>query len=438
MAFLYRNQKVAVDRLLAKEFLLTLTHHRRRKGRMMQPFRIAVPQDALDDLHRRLATTRWPDEIPGLGWSRGVPLGYLKELAEYWRTEYDWRAAETRLNAYPQYTTEIDGTSVHYLHVRSPEPDAVPLLLTHGWPGSVAEFLDIIGPLSDPRGHGDPTAPAFHLVIPSLPGYGFSGPTREAGWNLFRIARAWSELMGRLGYDHYVPQGGDFGSVVALILGQIDRPHVLGVHVNMLVAGPSSEDPAELDGLSESDLARLACVPQFRQDGSGYMKIQSTRPQTLAYGLTDSPVGQLAWIIEKFREWTDSAELPEDAVSRDRLLTNATIYWLTATAGSSAALYLETAALLPIADPPPAPNPPSDVPIGVAVYPRDTFLPVRRFAERDYTNIVQWSEFDRGGHFAAMEVPDLFVSDIRSFRRALSGQADRAVAEGVESLGVGA
>ncbi len=386
---------------------------------MMQPFRIDIPQAALDDLKNRLAMTRWPAEIAGLGWSRGVPLDYLKELAEYWRTTYDWRADEAAINAHPQYTTEIDGTNVHFIHVRSPEPDALPLLLTHGWPGSVVEFLDVIGPLSNPRGHGDKDALAFHLVIPSLPGYGFSGPVREAGWGLVRIAAAWAELMKRLGYERYVAQGGDFGSGVSLILGQLDRPHVLGVHVNMLLTIPKDDDPAELDGLSDADLARLARIPQFRRDGSGYMKIQATRPQTLAYGLTDSPVGQLAWIVEKFREWADTADVPEDAIRRDRLLANATIYWLTATAGSSAALYLEIADFLPNADPLPGPNPPSDVPLGVAVFPRDMFLPVRRLAMRDFTNIVQWSEFDRGGHFAAIEEPDLFVSDVRKFALAL-------------------
>jgi microsomal epoxide hydrolase len=347
-------------------------------------------------------------------------VDYLKELAEYWRTTYDWRADEAVLNSYPQYTTEIDGTNVHFIHVRSPEPDALPLLLTHGWPGSVVEFLDVIGPLSDPRGHGDPAAPAFHLIIPSLPGYGFSGPVPEPGWDLVRIAGAWAELMKRLGYDRYVAQGGDFGSGISLILGQLDRPHVLGVHVNMLPTGPAGNDPAELDGLSDSDLARLARFPQFRRDGSGYMKIQATRPQTLAYGLTDSPAGQLAWIIEKFREWADAADVPEDAIRRDRLLANATIYWLTGTAGSSAALYLELADQLPNSETPPSPNPPSDVPLGVAVYAHDMFLPVRRFADRDFTNIVHWSEFDRGGHFAAMEEPDLFVADLRSFVAALT------------------
>jgi epoxide hydrolase len=390
----------------------------------MRPFRIDIPQGALDDLKSRLALTRWPSEVPGLGWSRGVPVEYLKELAEYWRTEYDWRADEAVLNSYPQYITEIDGADVHFIHVRSPEPDALPLLLSHGWPGSPVEFLDVIGPLSDPRGHGEPTAPAFHLVIPSLPGYGFSGPLREPGWDLVRIARAWAELMKRLGYDRYLTQGGDFGAGISMIVGQLDRPHVLGVHVNLLPTGPASSDPAELDGLSDSDLARLGRLPRVRRYESGYMKIQATKPQTLAYALTDSPVGQLAWIIDKFRDWADAADVPEDAIRRDRLLANATIYWLTATAGSSAALYLEIVDFLPDVDPPPGPNPPSDLPLGVAVFPRDMFLPVRRFAERDFTNIVQWSEFDRGGHFAAMEEPDLFVADLRGFAVALAGQVD--------------
>lgn len=385
----------------------------------MPPFRIDVPQDALDDLRHRLAQTRWPAELSDVGWDRGVPLGYLRELVEYWQTGYDWRAAEARLNVFPQHTTEIDAQNIHYLHVRSPEPDATPLLLTHGWPGSVAEFTDVIGPLTDPRAHGGDPAAAFHVVAPSLPGYGFSGPTSEPGWDVVRIARAWAELMRRLGYDGYIAQGGDFGSVISLILGQLDREHVLGAHVNMLLTGPAGDDDAELEGLDESDLARLALLPRFRVDGSGYMAVQSTRPQTLAYGLTDSPVGQLAWIIEKFWEWTDSSRVPEDAISRDLLLTNVMIYWLTRTAGSSAQLYYEIAGLLPIADPPAGGLPPNEVPLGVAVFPHDMFLPVRRFAERDYPNIVRWTEFDRGGHFAAMEQPDLFVADLREFAAAL-------------------
>ncbi|MFF5207168.1 epoxide hydrolase family protein [Streptosporangium sp. NPDC000396] len=384
----------------------------------MQPFRIEIPQADLDDLRRRIADTRWPDELPGVGWDRGVPCGYLKELAEYWQTEYDWRAAEARLNRYPQFVTEIDGADVHFLHVRSPEPDATPLLLTHGWPGSVAEFLDVIGPLSDPRAHGGDPADAFHLVIPSIPGYGFSTPLRETGWNVPRIAKAWAELMRSLGYDRYVAQGGDAGSVISLELGRVDPEHVAGVHVNMLMTFPSG-DPAEFADLSESDQERLGKLSRFDADLSGYMKIQATRPQTLAYGLTDSPVGQLAWIVEKFREWTDSAKVPEDAVGRDQLLTIVTIYWLTATAGPSAQFYYEGAEGVRLAASGVQP-PPVTVPVGVAVFPHDIFVPLRRFADRDLPNITHWTEFDRGGHFAAMEQPALLTDDIRSFARSLA------------------
>jgi epoxide hydrolase len=386
----------------------------------MEPFRIAIPQAQLDDLHRRLDSTRWPDELPGVGWERGVPLGYLKELAAYWRTSYDWRAAEARLNHFPQFTTVIDGARVHLLHVRSPQPQAPPLLLTHGWPGSVAEFLDVIGPLTDPAAHGGDPADAFHLVIPSIPGYGLSGPTRQPGWNFVRIANAWAELMRRLGYHRYAVQGGDFGALISLTLAGLHPASVAGVHVNFLITPPPG-DPSQLADLSASEQARLERLSHFVADLSGYMKLQSTRPQTLAYGLTDSPVGQLAWIVEKFREWTDSAKIPEDAVDRDQLLTNVMLYWLTATAGSSAQLYVETAELLPIAAAPPPPPPPLTVPLGVAVFPHDIFLPIRRFAHQAFPKIVHWTEFDRGGHFAAMEEPELLVGDLRGFARTLKG-----------------
>jgi microsomal epoxide hydrolase len=385
----------------------------------IREFRIDIPQRELDDLRARLAATRWPAELPGVGWTRGVPLGYLRDLAEYWRTSYDWRAAEAELNAFPQFLTEIDGTNVHFLHVRSPEPDAVPLLITHGWPGSVAEFVRVIGPLTDPAAHGCPGATAFHVVAPSLPGYGFSGPTPEPGWHVGRIAQAFAELMRRLGYARYVAQGGDFGSVVALILSELDRSHVLGVHINMLLNGPVTDQPGELAGLTTADLARLDKLSAFRRDGAGYMTIQATRPQTLAYGLTDSPVGQLAWIAEKFFEWGDVRASSDDAVARDALLTNVMIYWLTRSAGSSANLYYEVAPMLPNVPgllPARAPN---DIPLAVAVFARDMFLPVRRFADREFPNIRQWHEFDRGGHFAAMEEPALYVADVREFAAAL-------------------
>jgi epoxide hydrolase len=380
----------------------------------IQLFTIDIPQAALDDLRDRLTRTRWPDELPGVEWSRGVPLGYLKELAEYWRTSYDWRKHEAELNEFPQFTTEIDGTNIHFLHVRSPEPVALPLILTHGWPGSIVEFLDVIGPLTDPRSHGGDPADAFHVVVPSLPGYGFSGPTTDTGWTTARTAKAWAELMNRLGYERYGAQGGDWGAFVSPELGRIDPDHVVGVHVNAATAGfiPFGPvDPDELATFTDAEKVRLERLGRFRSDGSGYFQIQATRPQTLAYGLTDSPVGQLAWIVEKFKEWThSSAELPEDAIDRDNMLTNVMLYWLTGTAGSSSRLYYENMHSGAWG------QQPGTTPTGVAVFAED--VAIRRYGERG-NNIVHWSEFDRGGHFAAMEVPDLLVGDVRAFFRRL-------------------
>jgi epoxide hydrolase len=305
----------------------------------IQPFRIDISQADLDDLNDRLARTRWPDELPGVGWSRGVPLEYLKEWAEYWRTGYDWREHEAKLNEFPQFTTTIDGQNVYFLHVRSLEPDALPLIITHGWPGSVVEFLDVIGPLADPRAHGGEAADALHLVIPSIPGFGFSGPTREIGWTEQRIAAAFAELMSRLGYDRYGAQGGDVGAGISPDLGRTAPDHLVGVHVNAATIGfmpfPPLED-AELAQLTDSEKARVERISEFMAEDFGYAQIQSTRLHTLAYGLTDSPVGQLAWIVEKFKEWTHpSDELPEAVIDLDRLLTNVMLYWLSGTAGSS-------------------------------------------------------------------------------------------------------
>jgi epoxide hydrolase len=391
----------------------------------MRPFRIDIPQSDLDDLRRRLDATRWPSEQLDAGWGRGVPLGYLKGLVEYWRTEYDWRAAEARLNEFPQFVTEIDGTRVHFVHVRSPEPDAVPMIITHGWPGSIAEFQSVIGPLTDPRSYGGDPADAFHLVIPSVPGFGLSGPTPEPGWDILRMARAWAELMRRLGYDRYIPQGGDIGAWISLTLAGVDFAHVAGAHVNFLVTPPPA-DPAELGALSPADLGRVELMGAFLANRSAYMRLQATSPQTLAYALTDSPVGQLAWIVEKVREWADAPETPEDAVDRDQLLTNVMLYWLTGTAASSAQLYFEIAGTLPTATPPPPAPPPLPVPLGVAVFPQDSVLPIRSFADRAFPNIVSWTEFDRGGHFAAMEEPDLLIGDLRRFRRALLMREENA------------
>lgn len=364
-------------------------------------FRIEIPQEAVDDLRDRLARTRWPDELPDAGWDYGVPLDHLRSLAERWRADYDWRDWEARLNALPQFTTIIDGQSVHFLHVRSPEPGALPLILTHGWPGSFIEFLDVIGPLSDPRAHGGDPADAFHLVIPSIPGFTFSGPTKERGWDVRRIARAWAELMRRLGYDRYGAQGGDWGSAISRDLGFMASDKVVGVHLNYLRINPSGD----LDGLSDVDLARIERLRHYNANPPGYIRQQATRPQTLAYALTDSPVGQLAWIGEKFVDWAD----PRHPIAADRILTDVSLYWFTGTAGSSARIYFESAQ----GRGQPQPCPP---PVGVAVFPYDILQPARGLAERAY-HVIHWSEFDRGGHFAAMEVPNLFTADVRAFFR---------------------
>jgi pimeloyl-ACP methyl ester carboxylesterase len=365
----------------------------------IRPFRIDIPQADLDDLHRRLDTARLPDEIPGFGWRRGVPLDYLGKLADYWRHGFDWRAQEARLNEVPQFTTEIDGQRVHFLHVRSPKPDAVPLLLTHGWPGSIVEFLDVLGPLTE----GTETAPAFHVVAPSIPGFGFSGPTTAAGWGTERVAKAWLVLMSRLGYERFGAQGGDTGAIVSPKLGRLAPDRLLGIHLNGAYVLPTG-DPAELAGLTDAEQARLAGLQGY---DSSYAMLQGNKPQTIAYALTDSPVGQLAWIVEKFQEWSDpSRPLPEDAVDLDRMLANVSVYWFTATAGSAARIYAEDFADWG------SPAAKSPVPTGVAVFPGDGS--VRSLIERENT-VTHWSEFDRGGHFAAMEVPDLLVEDVRAF-----------------------
>jgi epoxide hydrolase len=376
----------------------------------VRPFVLDIAQADLDDLTDRLAATRWPDEPASADWSQGVSMAYLKELTAYWRTGYDWREHEAHLNRFPQFTTTIDKTNVHFLHIRSVRDDALPLLITHGWPGSIVEFLDVIGPLTDPWAYGGDPADAFHLVIPSIPGYGLSGPTREGGWDVHRVAKAWADLMWRLEYPRYGAQGGDWGHAITRELAAIDPDHVVGIHLNTLLTPPPS-DPAEVAGLTDDDRVRLDRLVGAEPEMSGYAKIQGTRPQTLAYALTDSPVGQLAWIVEKFKEWTDCVDVPEDAVSRDRLLTNVMLYWLTATAGSSARHYWE--AFHPSRPPRTGPL---ATPTAVAVFAADLARPVRQLAERD-NNIVHWSEFDRGGHFAAMEEPDLFTDDVRAFFR---------------------
>jgi epoxide hydrolase len=382
--------------------------HADNRHQAIRAFRLEVPQERLRDLEERLARTRWPDDIPGTGWAYGVPVAHVEQLAEYWRQAYDWRACEAELNALPQFVTTIDGAQVHFVHVRSPEPNTLPVIITHGWPGSIVEFLDVIGPLTDPGAHGGDPADALHLVLPHIPGFALSGPTGDAGWTIARIARAWAQLMRRLGYTRYGAQGGDWGHAITRQLADVDRDHVIGIHLNTLLTPPPS-DPEEAVMLTEGDRERLQRLAESFAELSGYARLQETRPQTLAYGLTDSPVGQLAWIAEPFHEWAD----PDSVISRDRLLTNVMLYWLTATAGSSARLYYET-----FHETERSGTAPSTVPTGVAVFAADRARPVRRLAERQ-VNIVHWSEFDRGGHFAALEQPALFAKDLHAFFRQL-------------------
>jgi epoxide hydrolase len=360
------------------------------------PFTVEVPEAELDDLRERLDRTRWPDDLPGPGY--GIPGDVLRPLAAYWRDGYDWRAAEARLNAWPQFRTTIDGARIHFAHLRSPAPDATPLLLLHGWPSSIVEFTDLAGPLLD----------SFHLVIPSLPGFGFSGPTPEPGWEPRRISAAFAVLMGRLGYDRYGVHGGDWGAAIARELGRT-RPEVLGVHVTLL-PGAYRTTPPDESTVDPRELASYRRYAEYARERQGYADIQSTRPQTLAYGLTDSPVGQLAWIAEKFHEWT------ETPVDRDVLLTTVMLYWLTRTAGSSAALYYERAHASYWGSPPE----PSTAPTAVAHFPRENFVLLRRVAAETDT-IVRWTDHARGGHFPALENPTALTHDIHTFFASLSG-----------------
>lgn len=379
----------------------------------MRPFRVEVPDEEVADLRRRLRATRWTPQPPAPEWERGVPVAYLRELATTFAERFDWRAVEAELNRYPQFLTRVDGADVHVLHARSVHPGATPLVLTHGWPSSVVEFLDVLGPLVDPPAYGGDAADAFDVVVPSLPGYGFSGPLRDTGWTLPRVADAWAELMARLGYERYVAAGGDFGSVVSVELGRRHPDHVLGVHSSMLVAFPSGE-PGELDDLDDLDRDRLARLEWFGAEGSGYRTLMSSRPSTTAHAFTDSAAGLLAWIVERFKDWTDPFDSePGTSVAPDRILATAAVYWFTRTVDSAAQLYYEDAhAGTEVPEP-------MTVPLGVAVFPADCVLPLRRLAERDFPSIVRWSDHERGGHFPALEVPDLLVGDLRGFVRDL-------------------
>lgn len=373
----------------------------------VRPFRIDVADDVLDDLRRRLLATRWPDRETVDDWSQGVPLRYVREVCEYWVTEYDWRSREALLNRFDQFTTTIDGLDIHFVHQRSPVPGAVPLVITHGWPGSVAEFAGVIGPLTDPAAHGGDAADAFDVVCPALPGFGFSGKPDTPGWGVERVARAWCELMGRLGYRRFGAQGGDWGGHVSTLLGANHPDRLLGVHVNFPIARLDPDEAADPDG---AERAALAAREYYDRVDSGYSKQQSTRPQTLGYGLTDSPAGQAAWILEKFAGWMDCGGHPENVLSRDVLLDAVMLYWVTGSATSSARLYWESFRKV-------APGYVT-VPTGVAAFPKEIIPAAPRWVAKRY-NLVRWTDMPRGGHFAAMEQPELLVADIRAFFRGL-------------------
>ena len=370
----------------------------------IRPFSLDIPEAQLDDLRRRLAATRWPEAEVVDDWSQGIPLAYTQEVCRYWAEEYDWRRCEGMLNGWPQFVTALDGLDIHFIHLRSPNPNALPLVITHGWPGSVIEFHKVFGPLADPAAHGGDAADAFHVVAPTLPGFGFSGKPVNPGWSVEKTAHAWAGLMARLGYDRYVAQGGDWGSAVSSAIGAQDPGHCAAIHLNMVSARPAKEDLAEPDARTKDALAGLK---HYQDWDSGYSKQQSTRPQTLGYGLVDSPAGQAAWILEKFWAWTDCDGHPENALSRDEMLDNIMLYWLPAAGASSARIYWESFGSFSRGA--------VGVPTGCSIFPKDIFRPLRKWAAERYSNITYWNELDIGGHFAAFEQPEIFVEELRAF-----------------------
>jgi len=371
------------------------------------PFRIEASDSALEDLRRRLRATRWPEREPVADWSQGIPLAYVQDVCAYWAEKYDWRAREARLNRFAQFKTPIDGLGIHFVHVRSPHEGALPLVITHGWPGSIVEFQKVIEPLTNPTAHGGDARDAFHVVCPSLPGYAFSDKPQKTGWKVERIADAWAQLMQRLGYSRYVAQGGDWGAMVTTRIGIQDEAHCAAIHLNMPIAPP---DPATLADLTEREKSALAGMQHYQEWDSGYSKQQSTRPQTVGYGLTDSPAGQAAWILEKFWAWTDCDGHPENALGRDELLDNVMLYWLPGTGASSARLYWESFR-----------NPSLDpvrVPVGCSIFPKEIFRTSRRWAEKRFEKLIHFEEMPKGGHFAAFEQPELYVGEVRAcFRK---------------------
>ncbi len=369
----------------------------------IHPFTLSVDQAELDMLRTRLAMTRWPEQETVADWSQGAPLSKVRALVDHWQHRYDWRRCEAMLNGWGMHITEVDGLDIHFCHIKSPHDNAAPLIMTHGWPGSIIEFCHVVGPLTNPTAFGGEAEDAFHLVLPSLPGYGFSGKPTGTGWGIERIARAWDVLMGRLGYgDSYLAQGGDWGSAVTAQLGILAPAGLKAIHVNLAITPPTADNMADMTAFEKASLASLQ---DYMTDGNGYAQQQKSRPQTLGYGLADSPVGQAAWIYEKFQGWSDAGDDPDAAFGKDALLDNIMLYWLTNSGASSARLYWESFARFTAVR--------VGVPAGITAFPKEIFRPSKRWAKKVYTNLIYYNEAERGGHFAAFEVPEIFVEEIR-------------------------
>lgn len=371
------------------------------------PFTLNIETAVLQDLQYRLKNTRWPEQETCEGWSQGIPLAYTRELANYWASEYDWRRFEKKLNSWPQFVTTIDDIDIHFIHRKSPHENALPLIISHGWPGSIVEFHKVIDALADPTSHGGSAQDAFHVVAPCLPGYGFSGKPTHTGTSVEKIGRMWGTLMARLGYSRYVAQGGDWGSMITQSIGMTETEHCAAIHINMPIVAPDPDTMAQLTALEQ---AALVDMGTYMEKGSGYSKQQSTLPQTLGYGLADSPIGQMAWVVEKFYMWTDcdanGTRHPENILTKDELLDNVMMYWLNNTAASSARLYWESFS-----------QPNMDlitIPVGCSIFPKEIFRCSRRWAEKRFTNLIHWNELERGGHFAALEQPALFLEELRN------------------------
>jgi len=370
----------------------------------VKPFTVHVPEAALDDLKMRLDAARWPNKETVTDWSQGVPLAKIRALADYWARNYDWRRAERALNSLPQFRTSLDGLGIYFIHLRSKHERALPIILTHGWPGSIFEFLEVIRPLTDPTAHGGTESDAFHVVVPALPGFGFSDKPAEKGWNVVRIANAWATLMKRLGYESWVAQGGDWGAGVTTALGHIQPPGLAGIHLNWPLVFP---EKIPTEGLTPDEQRAVDAAANFETHGYGYFLEQATRPQTIGTALADSPIGQAAWIYEKFNAWTDHDEDADSALTKDQMLDDISLYWLTDSAASSARIYWENS-------PASFAGGKINLPVGASIFPKEIYRAPRSWAEKDYPNLIYWNELSKGGHFAAFEQPEVFVRELRA------------------------